>query len=423
MRLSRTIFYLCLFTLTTLPALAEIKVTGRGSDKESTTEGSSLRVTETQLATRQTARTPSRFTTSKSKSVDSKYDLVPVRQLNTLSDLLFSSMDPDPAPTTDSSVSLTSIQTELTMAPGETRTIPVAISRNGAVGNLYLAALFDYGDSISEGDMQWMEQFSCTVNPLCPAAGLPFGNNIVDVQIQVQPYAQQGTVGTFRLTGHEVASGAVIEALSLTVLVEGDPIIASDTGLLSFQSGVTNPLINGSFVVDGQRIAAFLDHNNDGKVAFSNGSAEIVYPVGRYVNPYSDIGWSLMDGAAFDNGANLVVVGMLSSWSTVNRPQFVALYLKLDGQTVTPISMWAGDLADNAPLPEGATGQGIVMGTTYSDPPVIDIDPVTAPANGNAGVIRGTASGNVWTNTASGNLMGTSIVFNFDVPLQHDGND
>lgn len=414
---------LSLVVCTAAAAHAEIKVTGRPKQSDSTTAPNLLRPTEERVSTSSANDSLLQKTTQRSQDSLTSKLLQPADRLNTLSDALFRGTDFGMEDPPVSSVSLTSVQTELVMAPGETRILPVAISRNGAIGHLYFAALYDYGDTLDSADMDWMDQFSCQVNPVCPATGLPFATHVVDVQIQVQPNAQQGTVGTFRLIGHEVDSGAAIHELQLTVLVEGEPQIATDSALISVQSTDPNPFINGSYFIEGQQVAAFLDYNQDGKVAFAGGTSEVVYPAGRYVNPYSDLGWSLVDGAAFDNGANLVVVGMLSSWSSVDRPQFVALYLKLDGQSVTPVSMWAGDLLNEAPLPEGATSQGIVMATTYAAPPVINIDPVVSPASGNAGMIRGTASGNVWSNTASGNLIGTSVIFNFDVPLQYDGND
>ncbi|MEQ9409964.1 MAG: hypothetical protein RIK87_19670 [Fuerstiella sp.] len=400
------------------PASAEIKVTGRATDKQSSTSSTDLAVTRTGI----TSRT-SGLTSLTKTSTQKVPRLVSTTPLSTLSKNLFQGLDFGMTDPEVSSASISAESTALTIAPGETLTIPVTITRNGVIGNLYFAGLFDYGDSLSAGDMAWMEQFTVTVNPVCPATGLLFADNVFELQIHAQASAVQGTVGTFRLIGHEVSSGAQISDLNFDVQVDGEPMTASDTAMLSFQSTLTNPFINGDFVIQGQQSAAFLDYNNDGFVSFSTGTPFGVYPVTRFPNAASDLGWSLTEGGAFDNGANLVVVGMLSSWSTVDRPQFVALYLKLEGQQVTPISMWAGDMLNDAPVAPGTTAQGIVMGTTFDAPPAIDIDPVTLPTAGAAGIIRGVASANVWSNTASGNLYGTTVTFSFDVPLQHDGQD
>jgi hypothetical protein len=62
---------------------------------------------------------------------------------------------------------------------------------------------------------------------------------------------------------------------------------------------------------------------------------------------------------------NLVLFFRFSSWATYTRDQFLAVYLRVNGGVVTPVSIWGGDMQHPV---NGLYGQenGVIMSGTIS---------------------------------------------------------
>ncbi len=125
----------------------------------------------------------------------------------------------------------------------------------------------------------------------------------------------------------------------------------------------------------------------------------------------------VVTGRSYHAGANLVVVCKLSTFSSIYRPQFVALHLSTNGSLVSPVQLLVGDEVANGPLPNNGSSEGIVM----TGVPEVTIHQVVLPTRNRMGMIRGTAIGNVFYTTSGGNIMGCTIQFDFDAPLGLDG--
>lgn len=316
-----------------------------------------------------------------------------------------------------SNVSMSVPQPNLTMAAGETKTVTVTIDRNGYQGNLYFAAI--YGGTFTES-LETKANFS--ISDTAHADGAYSGNSFT-VNIVASPVAPVGSVGLFKIMGHETETNKQIAEIVITATIAGGiDNVTQDSAEITINSPIPgSPMLNGTYIVGDAKIGAFLDYNNDGLVSFATGSNDGVYPRMRAYDPSTINGWATFDGRAYEPGANLVVDIRFSTWSSVNRPQFLTIYLNANGQQVTPVSTWAGDMETIAQDSYGET-EGMVLTSESDDPPTVVITTYIPPTEDFPGMIQGYVQyANVWVNTQSGNLIGNPVQVAFQSKVHFDG--
>ena len=132
--------------------------------------------------------------------------------------------------------------------------------------------------------------------------------------------------------------------------------------------------------------------------------------------------WNLIYGKRYDGTANLVLLANFSTWTTVTRPQFVAIHLNVNNNFVTPVSMWGGDYNTNT-VDFFGTVRGVVM--TSPGAPGFSIDFGDLPTASNQGVIQGAASGNIFfvTPALPGEFQttyGATVIMELNMPVYND---
>ena len=338
---------------------------------------------------------------------------------------------PVPAQAT-SSVRLSLQDESITVAPGSFLDLPVAIQRNGQSGNLYVVCMQNQLVSASQ-----LNLIRAHVRPLPDAdAGLPFANNQAIIRIVVDASTAPGTTRSLRVQGLTCGSNRQqIPAVNFTVTAGETPAgdtpsvdpapETADSCTIAVANNVNSPMLEGSLSFQGQPIGAFYDGNGNGVIdvigANSVDHTSYLYPAQmiQFDNGGLEPARTVRRGRSYHSGSNIVVVCKLSTFSSVYRPQFVALYLQSNGTNVSVVKMVAGDELATAPLPAGATSDGIVMNTIEN--PSVTLDHAVLPIPTRMGSIKGTATGNVFYVTPSGNTVGCTIQFTFDTTLGLDG--
>lgn len=206
--------------------------------------------------------------------------------------------------------------------------------------------------------------------------------------------------------------------------------------------GMTSPLIGGTYTPRAfsprpTGLFAHLDYPSYDQLVNWYADAGVqttcVYPRQPYA-AMSKFGTSWMlatckrYSAVSGSQGNIVLVATFSSWSSVVRRQFVALHLRAaasgGGNVIYPESMWAGDLDNDAPLPLGASTQGVVLSSHLSGvTPYLSVtlDGGRLPtASNDPGFLRGSASGNLNFVTEWGTVYSSRVDFRFDVALHTD---
>lgn len=213
--------------------------------------------------------------------------------------------------------------------------------------------------------------------------------------------------------------GTHSSAFSNAVLV--DTQIAAK---ITISNSSNSPLISGTFNIqcfdfDTENGAlGLLDLNNNGQIDSKTGADPgFVFPRQPYYDGNWLGTWELKYGNKCDGNANLVLLTKFSTWTTQQRPQFVALHLDLNTSTgdVSPVSIFAGDLSQ----PNDGS-YGIVMANLFESPPsLFDIGGVL-PIAGN-GFINGNSVCNVFFRTPDEfTTYAATIKFEFNTPIYPD---
>jgi hypothetical protein len=162
-------------------------------------------------------------------------------------------------------------------------------------------------------------------------------------------------------------------------------------------------------------LRAFFDANGNGRVDVCGTNNPGIYP--RFLNNQG-----LQSGSSyFGRGQNVIVIAQFSTWTTVNRPQFIALHLQTDvkyGAEITQASirsanLFAGDLFSNPPAAGGGNMAGMVLASTNDRPIQLAIQRRQFG-------FAGQADGNVVFVDSIGQVFGARISFNFTVPVFQD---
>lgn len=116
----------------------------------------------------------------------------------------------------------------------------------------------------------------------------------------------------------------------------------------------------------------------------------------------------------------------MSTFTTVNTPQFVALHLEttasrgeaITQQTIRSANLFAGDLLDNQPAPGGGTFPGRVLANT--EPIQVGITQGAVPWPNFFGSIAGSAAGSLFSTDSVGQIFGAHVEFAFHTWLTDD---
>ncbi|MBI5543970.1 MAG: fibronectin type III domain-containing protein [Deltaproteobacteria bacterium] len=212
----------------------------------------------------------------------------------------------------------------------------------------------------------------------------------------------------------------------------------TETGtiIVDMVPGAPSPLMGGTFPAtpqlgNNQAMYGDFDSNQNHLVDWYTGPTVLntcVYPMQPAAGQSKyGVTWVLKDCRAYNGTANIAILATFSSWTSVARPQFVSLHLQTqvqNGQNViVPISMWAGDQLDDAPLPLGAFDQGVIMTTAIPGVTpylTLQLDGGRLPQGTTAGFLKGTAVGNLNFVTEWGTVYSSRVTFKFDVSLLND---
>ncbi len=163
-------------------------------------------------------------------------------------------------------------------------------------------------------------------------------------------------------------------------------------------------------------LRAFFDVNANGKVDVCGTSNPGIYP--RFLKDQE-----LQSGSSyFGRGQNVVVIAQFSTWTTVNRPQFVALHLQTDAKygaeinqaSIRSANLFAGDLLRDPPAAGGGNMSGMVLASNA--PIQFAVQRSISPFGG----IMGQAEGNVFFTDSVGQVFGAHIRFTFNAPVYRD---
>lgn len=164
-------------------------------------------------------------------------------------------------------------------------------------------------------------------------------------------------------------------------------------------------------------------HDGDGDHLvgpFAQGAADGLYP--RSVS-----GGRLRRGAGFfGSRQNVVVLARLSTFTLVDRPQFVALHLETTAQPGADITqagirsanLFAGDLLDSPPAPTGGTFAPMVLAST--GPVELGIARGAVPPSRRLGSIEGRAAADLFSVDSIGQVFGARVEFTFSTHLLRD---
>ncbi len=169
-------------------------------------------------------------------------------------------------------------------------------------------------------------------------------------------------------------------------------------------------------------LRAFYDANNNHIIDAYSRSA-LLYP-----RSFNNQGTLQNGGAYLGSRQNIVVIAQFSSFTSVERPQYIALFIETNaraGQSIgqnniLSANLVAGDLLNNAPLPGGASMQGIILSST--NPIQLQITSGALPGAINFGTIKGVAEGDVFFTSPGGIIFGSHIKFDFESSLTNDIN-
>lgn len=328
------------------------------------------------------------------------------------------------------------LESQTYQAPVGTTDVPVQIQRNGYTGSLYLVCFHNEFPLLPPSQTQ---QVKALFEPMAdPDNGAPYANNQATVRVTVQAGTPAGTMRQFRVQGLTTTGQTKsIPPTEFSVQVAAsespsppDPVdtttpdpgtAPSDTGQVQVANGLYSPLSPGASYLSGSQVGAFYDANGDGLIAsVGNASNSHVYPRHAVASGQSAQLFTLVAGRAFHPGSDILVEAHLN-WSSVNRPQYAALYLKRQGNSLVAKQMWAGDLLNAAPIPgTTSTVQGVVMNS--SDGPInLQIETFQMPTNNSAGHLKGVGTANVYFISPGGSdIYNATVSFAFDCPILPD---
>ncbi len=220
--------------------------------------------------------------------------------------------------------------------------------------------------------------------------------------------------GLNALTGYEFRVAAVgASGNSGWSNVAAATTLRATTVTITTGATVPSPMFPG--VASVTSAGLYIDANNNGIVDGAPDQAPNhagnVFP--RFpVQANTSAGYQLAAGSRYLQGSNAVLILDVRTWTTMNRPQFVAVYFNIANGGVQPVGMMAGDWANQTP-----GGQGIVMGSNAT--PSNGFITGSLPSGNSPGSLEGTVSGNVFFSAPGGTTYGAWIDIAFGQAFQN----
>jgi hypothetical protein len=116
---------------------------------------------------------------------------------------------------------------------------------------------------------------------------------------------------------------------------------------IDIRNSYISPLFPGTYYVDCSDLTwgAYDDDGNGlAEFAIREGASSVrVFPRESVLDCPTCATFDLVYGGKYHNDANLVLLVQFNTWSTENRPNFIAVHMKVVGNQVTPVSIWGGD--------------------------------------------------------------------------------
>jgi len=299
--------------------------------------------------------------------------------------------------------------------------VPAAPSNLSFSFDTLSSGFLSWSDNASNETLYWI--YMSTAGEFGPyyALGNLFANTVSEQITELEPCKDAWfKVVASNSSGYSLFSNAVRATTDATAII-------------TISNSFTSPLSGGTYTLGCFDFATFTgsigkrDANGNNVLDDEAGSNAHVFP--RHPELRTDLSgqWDLISGKSMDfsgsDFAEAVLLSRLSTFTTVQRDQFVALYLDINSTSVNPVSMWGGDMVHPA---NGVFGpeDGIVMNTWSgipSVPPNLYQLGGYMPTNFGPGYLFGHAAGNMFFPTPDGLIIyGATVDIVFNIPLYND---